>query len=159
MKEIVSGLFVGGSDALEAAQGMDNVAQLQICSESFFREMYEDEGIIGQEKPFVKMMSKMMIKLENYDSPDKFNLEAFVEAVNFIKLKLAVDTTVVITGEMGRSRAPSIAMLYLAATGRVANGSFDAAEQEFKAEYYPDYEPKAGLKSFLSANWGEICGQ
>jgi len=32
MKEIVSGLFVGGSDALEAAQGMDNVALLQICS-------------------------------------------------------------------------------------------------------------------------------
>ncbi len=56
----------------------------------------------------------------------------------------------------GNSRAPSLALLFLAKRLRVIDGTtFDTAARDFK-RLYPPYQPGAGLLRHLRENWTRI---
>jgi hypothetical protein len=74
----------------------------------------------------------------------------------FIQKSLEKEKKVLITCDQGRSRSPSVALLYLAKVSRtITDASYIEASREFKSKY-PDYQPAPGISGFLTSIWGEI---
>jgi hypothetical protein len=56
----------------------------------------------------------------------------------------------------GLSRAPSLALLYMAkGLGAIPNDSYAAARKEFE-KIYPEYRPGQGIQTYLTDNWGRL---
>ena len=73
-------------------------------------------------------------------------------ALNFIEIKLK-EHDVLIHCNQGQSRAPSIALLYLAKrTDVLPDGSFGEAKAGF-TRIYPQYKPSEGIVSYLKTHW------
>ena len=59
----------------------------------------------------------------------------------------------------GESRAPSLALLFLAkVTGEIPNTSYDAAWDAMEERFPGLYKPGAGIETFLRAHWRDIGG-
>ena len=90
-----------------------------------------------------------------------FSVKLFQRALDFLDERLAVGP-VLIHCNQGLSRAPSLALVYLAKRAKRLHGHFAAsfdgyagARGEFAA-IYPAYAPGAGLVTFLTEHWQEI---
>lgn len=80
--------------------------------------------------------------------------EAFVRALDFID-KWYESKNILINCDLGQSRSPTIALLYLAKRSHLIPGSsYTTARSEFQS-LYPKYDP-SGIADFVSAHWAEI---
>ena len=91
-----------------------------------------------------------------------FSVELFRRALDFLDERLDVGP-VLIHCNQGLSRAPSLALVYLAKRAKGLHGHFASswdgyagAREEF-TEVYPAYAPGAGLVTFLTEHWEEIA--
>lgn len=88
-----------------------------------------------------------------------FRLEIFTRALDYIDAMLGEDAQgrrILLHCNEGLSRAPSLALLYLAKRAELLpNDSFAVAREAFLTKY-PLYAPGAGLGAFLTERWGEI---
>ena len=83
-----------------------------------------------------------------------FFLDSFEVALDFID-KHIKDLDVLIHCNMGLSRAPSLAMLYLAKrTDKLPSTSYEEAAVAFNKIH--SYSPSRGISIFLDENWGEL---
>lgn len=79
---------------------------------------------------------------------------AFIRALDFID-KWYESKNILINCDLGQSRSPTVALLYLAKRLHlITDTSFAAARAEF-VSLYPDYAP-AGIADFVSSHWEEI---
>jgi predicted protein tyrosine phosphatase len=93
------------------------------------------------------------------DNPSFFSKDMIDAALLFIEKYHATNWKVLIHCNQGESRAPALALLYLAAhLGVIPNESLQAAEQHFRT-VYPDYHPRAGIREHLKAYWVQYCRQ
>ena len=84
-----------------------------------------------------------------------FKLLLFNSALNFIDRYLPT-RKVLIHCNNGKSRAPSLALLYLAKHARVINSeSYATAAKDFRA-MFPSYQPGQGIQIYLSEHWIQI---
>jgi len=80
--------------------------------------------------------------------------EAFTRALDFID-KWYESKNILINCDLGQSRSPTVALLYLAKRLHViSDASFASARAEFQA-LYPGYAP-SGIADFVAAHWEEI---
>ena len=76
-------------------------------------------------------------------------------ALEFIERKIKIDD-VIIHCNKGESRAPSIALLYLAKRSKlISNDSFIAARQDF-LKLLPSYQPSKGIETYMENHWEDI---
>ncbi len=82
------------------------------------------------------------------DSPDPAYIapEAVRAGVDFIGRQLDAGRTVVVHCDQGKSRAPSIALLYLAGQGMTL--------ADFE-RLMPEYHPGLGMRLFVARHWAE----
>jgi hypothetical protein len=78
-----------------------------------------------------------------------FMVELFLAAFQFLDQHHG---KVAIHCNQGRSRAPSIALLWMARTGRIPGDTFLHAI----AQYPGDYLPSRGLSDFITHHWTEL---
>ncbi|KKM96278.1 hypothetical protein LCGC14_1179700 [marine sediment metagenome] len=84
-----------------------------------------------------------------------YALPIFTAALDFIERKIP-QCDILIHCNKGLSRAPTIALLYLAKRLKtISNKSFNEAKQEF-LKIIPSYEPCIGSEIFLTNHWEEI---
>ncbi len=77
--------------------------------------------------------------------------------LDFIERMRADGRKVLVHCVHGRSRSPSITMLYMAARLRaLPNDSLEAAEARFR-KIYPRYKPNRGIREHLRRYWQEYC--
>jgi hypothetical protein len=70
---------------------------------------------------------------------------------------LYLNMHVLIHCNLGTSRAPSLALVFLAKhAGVITNGSFAAAAKEF-ADKIGGYHPSAGIRAYLFRHWDELA--
>jgi len=100
-----------------------------------------------------------------------FRVESFTRALDYIDAhRAAGEQGVLVHCNQGQSRAPSIALLWLAKRGRALPGeSFAAARDAFVGTVprdiwseagtlvFPGYRPGAGIEAFLTERWDEIA--
>jgi len=80
--------------------------------------------------------------------------EAFNRALDFID-HWAPTKNVLVNCDLGQSRSPTVALLYLAKRlHTISNESFSAARTDFQ-EIYPPYSP-SGIADYVSQHWNEI---
>lgn len=56
---------------------------------------------------------------------------------------------------MGKSRSPSIVMLFLARRQAILNCCYDHAKPDMR-ELYPEYAPSGGIDMFMREHWGNL---
>lgn len=79
------------------------------------------------------------------------------QTLDFIERQRATGKIVLVHCMQGRSRSPSITMLYMAARLRaLPTSSLEDAEREFK-RLYPRYSPQRGIREHLRRYWREYC--
>ena len=82
-----------------------------------------------------------------------FRPELFVRSLDFIEKSISKQRNVLVHCNKGESRAPSIALLYLAKRNKkISDDSFLSAATDFK-KLYPFYAPGRGIVTYLSLNW------
>ena len=86
-----------------------------------------------------------------------FQVTSFQIALDFLDLWYPSRREIVIRCNQGLSRAPSIALLWLAKRAKAISSSesYAAAAKAF-LEIYPAYNPGGGIRTFLAAHWDEI---
>lgn len=85
-----------------------------------------------------------------------FKPESFVAFLDFADTQWRAGRTLLIHCNQGESRAPSLALLFLAKCRAVLDaGSYHSARKEFEA-LCPGYRPGAGIVAYLSENWGRL---
>jgi hypothetical protein len=84
-----------------------------------------------------------------------FKHPLFLKSLEFIDEHIA-KRNVLIHCNLGLSRAPSIALLYLAKRAKKISGeSFQKAAQEF-SKLFPVYNPSRGIVVYLSTHWNHL---
>jgi predicted protein tyrosine phosphatase len=85
-----------------------------------------------------------------------FKIESFERFLTFASTHYRNGAAVLIHCNKGESRAPSLALLFLAKRLRVIPaGSFSQAKEAFSM-LYPAYRPGVGIEEFLIERWLEI---
>ena len=75
-------------------------------------------------------------------------------AMQFIDSRISTKM-ILIHCNLGQSRAPSIALVYLARKGVISRVSYDKARAEF-VKVYQRYHPAKGIVAYLRLYWDEL---
>jgi hypothetical protein len=87
-----------------------------------------------------------------------FKIETFVQFLLFASEHHDRGGSVLIHCNQGESRAPTLALLFLAKHLRVIpNSSFSDAKEVFES-LYAGYQPGVGIQQFLTTNWAMVGG-
>lgn len=85
-----------------------------------------------------------------------FKLETFTCFLEFATAQYGSGAELLIHCNQGESRAPSLALLFLAKRlNAIPNGSFSNAKSAFSV-LYPNFRPGLGIERFLSEQWDAI---
>jgi protein-tyrosine phosphatase len=85
----------------------------------------------------------------------RFKLPLFVASLNFIQ-KHIPERKILIHCNLAYSRAPSIALLYLAKREKIIDAtSFRSAVADF-IKIFPYYQPQRGIVIYLEKNWEKL---
>jgi len=106
---------------------------------------------------YLVLSSDQNLYLNLIDPPRPLFMPASFEAfLEFAKREWAAGRKLLIHCNQGESRAPSLALLFLAKRLQVLdNISYHAARLEFE-KLYPSYKPGLGIQAYLANNWLDI---
>lgn len=90
------------------------------------------------------------IEMIDSDDPAHFHIEQFKEGVDFIK-----KSPTLVFCDQGGSRAPSMAMLYMANTHQISSRNYFSACRDF-LQIYPWFKPNTGIRVFMASNWDSL---
>jgi hypothetical protein len=164
MKSVLDGadgkpiLFVGSdSDDQDAAKR--GYAILSACKDGPWGHRsalgYKERGAPkGNQYYYAVRGKRMVLNLIDLDDPNFIPEEAIFPALRFINKHLKAGDKVLVHCNAGRSRAPTIALLFLRTIGEMPSG-FGTSEKVFRA-LYPEYDPGVGMRTFARAHWGEL---
>ncbi len=87
------------------------------------------------------------------DAPDPAYIpdELIFKALAFIALEIAEDRDVICHCNLGQSRAPGLALLYLARSEDLF-AAYDEAKTRFR-DRYPAFDPGKGVDAYLREHW------
>ena len=134
---------------------------LHACKEPYHREAL---GYKGRAAPrthpeylIARRGNRLILNMVDVSNPNYFDKEMIDAGLNFIDEAIQKSMKILIHCNQGESRAPSIALLYLATrVGSLPIESLQIAEAEFR-KIYPEYDPKPGIYGFLELNWRNYC--
>lgn len=164
MIEVYSNLFVGDEIDYElnvAAQ--EGWAVVQACKEPYHRQALGYRGRRPPEGHHESLVARrghrLILNMVDARDPALFPKEMIDAALDFIHEALDKGLKVLVHCDRGDSRAPSIALLYMAARlGELPTESLEAAEEKFRT-LYPNYNPKPGIYGHLRQNWHRYCSE
>jgi hypothetical protein len=158
MQEIIKQLYLGSDDDVAKAKerGMSRLAACKDGIDSH-RSMleYESRGAPkGKEYLSAQRGNVMALNLIDADDPEMIPDAAIDAGLKFIKEQMDAGKTVFVHCNAGRSRSPSIVMMYLRSIGELSQ-SFVRSEHVFRT-LYSDYDPSAGMRSHARARWKSL---
>ncbi len=135
---------------------------VQACKEPYHRQAlgYSGRGAPKDDPEYLIAYrdNRLILNLVDAPSPDYIPMEIVDTAITFIGDSLQDGKEVLVHCNEGRSRSPSLTLLYLAIKGLLPNSSLRDAEVVFST-LYPDYAPKAGIRGFIEQHWERYIGQ
>lgn len=155
MIEVSPNLFVGSQDDLPEAETQEFYI-IHAAKEPWHRKTlgYAPGKAAPKSDPrYLVSVADDGIALNLIDAADVAYIphELVNTALRLTHEKL-VEFKVLIHCNQGKSRAPSIALLYLARYTNALSGDYGQAMHDFK-RLYPDYAPAQGMADFVRLNW------
>jgi hypothetical protein len=162
MIEVHPGLFVGSDDDYRhAVHGQLGWCVVHACKEPYHRQAL---GYTGRAAPkthpeylVARRGNRLILNFVDAPDPNYIPREMVDEALEFIHERLAEGSRVLVHCNQGESRAPTLALLYLAKFTTELPGDVRGAMDEFRRRY-PPYNPAGGVRGFTIANWAEYAG-
>lgn len=158
MQEIFKNIFIGSDRECNFNNSLD-WAIVHACKYPCHVQSVGYRGSLPSTHPNYLVLEKEkhlflnMVDMEKEFSPIYTN-PIMKSAMAFIEKH--IDTQkILIHCNQGLSRSPSIALLYLATKGVIANGSYTGAVVEFQ-KLYPGFNPGRGIALYMNNNWNEI---
>lgn len=157
MIEVIMNLHVGNKDDYENCVKFDKGwAVVHACKEPYHRELlgYTSKGAPKDHPEYLiaERGDRLFLNLVDTVDPAYIPKEIVDKALHFVENALSNQKKCLIHCNQGMSRAPSIALLYLAKHNHIPNDSLMEAEEAFM-KIYPKYFPKPGIQKFLENNW------
>ena len=98
--------------------------------------------------------NKLILNLVDAPKAEFFDKHIIDAALDFIDEQLKLGKKVLTACNKGKSRSPSIALLYLIKHGIIKGDTLEDCEAEFM-KVYPEYMPGTGMRGFVKQNWRE----
>jgi hypothetical protein len=158
MFEVYKNIFVGTEQdcRYDSPQGW---AFVHACKYPCHTKIVGYRGTLPKNHPHYLIYEKgfhlvlNMVDMEVELSPIYTN-PIMASAISFIHKYISLNK-ILIHCNQGVSRAPSLALVYLANKGLIKNGNFNEAFQEF-IRMYRLYQPAMGLGLYLNHNWSTL---
>jgi protein-tyrosine phosphatase len=138
---------------------------IHACKEPCHRKAVGYNGKLPTDHPsYLSLRKPGHLYLNMIDPPTPlFHLPLFLDALDFIDEHLddasvggsRGTTPVLVHCNQGQSRAPSIALLWLATRTEMPSASFDQAAYAYRL-LDPNYDPGTGIRLFLDQHWQEL---
>lgn len=157
MIEVYPGLFLGNrKDYERIVAGQTGWAIVHACRTYHRRAVgyrIKNVPVYHPDYLIARRENRIMLCLDDLPISHFIRKEMIDETLDFIDQMRADGMKVLIHCMQGRSRSPSITMLYLATRLHVLpDSSLEAAEKHFR-QIYPRYAPNRGIREHLRRNW------
>jgi len=158
MREVYKGLWVGPEEDVPKAREK-GMSIIHACKEGPYSHRsvldYKSLGAPkGSEYLVARRGKEVYINLVDSDDPNFIPDDAVNAALVFIKENLDKNQSVFIHCNEGKSRAPSLAFLYLYSIGKLPR-EFHNALRTFRT-LYPDYDPAIGMQLYSKKRIREL---
>lgn len=156
MVELYDRLFVGAVD--DCRIGVEKLAVVHACKSPCHQQAVGYRGSLPTGHPnYLVLQQEHNLYLNIIDPPvPLFKAETFVRFLAFARTKYDSSASVLIHCNQGESRAPSLALLFMAKhIGTLPDSSYEVAKQAF-VRLFPAYQPGIGIQRFLADNWAAI---
>lgn len=164
MIEIHPNLYIGDEHDYESnVRHKQGWCVVHACKEPYHRRAL---GYRGRAAPkdhpeylIAPRENRLILNLVDAPDPAYIPREIIDTALEYIDDNLRAGNPVLVHCNEGRSRSPAIGLLYLVKyTDRLPAGNFLQAEEVFQS-IYPPYNPKGGMRGYMTMNWGRYAGQ
>lgn len=156
MLEVASGFFVGDEADERLVCGEPGWFCIHACKEPYHRQAlgYSGRAASKDHPEYLIARRDGRLILNLVDVPDVNYVAAEIVDAALEAIREHLDHgKVLIHCNQGRSRSPSIALLYLSRyTDRFAGMDVDDAVAAFR-ELYPPYAPARGMADYVRLNW------
>ncbi len=145
-------IWIGdGTDCNLGTEELAVVHATKVCHQKALKY----KGSLSSIHPnYLALRNDLDLYLNLIDAPvPLFKIESFKIFMKFMK-EMLPERDVLIHCNNARSRAPSLAMI-LWKTLKGYSGDYDFIKLKF-LELYPDYDPGAGIESFMKSHWEEL---
>ncbi len=161
MIEVYPNLFIGSRNDYETiVTGQPGWAIVHACKEYHRNTVGYKLWNVPRHHPeylLARRENRIMLCLLDLPVSRFIKKEMIDQTLDFIDQAYSSGLKVMIHCMAGRSRSPSITMLYLATRLHVlSTESFEAAEEQFRS-LYPRYHPNRGIREHLRNNWQQYC--
>lgn len=156
MDQVYQRVFVGTD--LECRTGDSSWAIVHACKSPCHQKAVGYRGSLPPNHPnYLVLENKCDLYLNMIDPPRPlFMLPLFTTFMEFAAKHWDAGQSLLIHCNLGESRAPSLAMLFMAKhTDTIDDSSFDAAAADF-LRIFPRYAPGLGIQIYLRQHWSEF---
>jgi hypothetical protein len=133
---------------------------IHACKDRCHKAAVVYEGTLSKTHPeYLAAVRGTQLYLNLIDPPVAlFQADSFTRALDFLDEHAPLGKPVAIHCNQGFSRAPSLALVWLAKRAkRIPDCSYQEARKAFESMIPPQvYRPGQGIESYLKDNWGAI---
>ena len=156
MIEVVERLFIGSET--DCRIGDDDWAIVHACKSPCHQRAVGYRGRLPRSHPnYLVLEESNDLYLNIIDPPGPlFMPPLFTSFLEFAQRQWKQGRKILIHCNQGESRAPSLALLFLAkCRNEISNESFDSAKHEFQ-RIYSYYQPGQGIQTYLRGKWNDF---
>lgn len=158
--QIINGLYVGGDEEYQRVADSDGWSWLRCCKEGpgGHRDLlgYRTLGAPkNKDYLWVERGNLLALNLLDANDPNFIPQQLIHHGVEFIKNRIHAGDKVLAACNMGHSRGPTVALLYLRSIGEMPH-SFVQSEHIFRT-IYPKYSPGQGMRQFARSQWASYA--
>lgn len=157
MFEIHDRLFIG--DETHCSPDDEGWATVHACKHPCHQRAVGYTGSLRKNHPnYLILEAKQDLYLNMIDPPvPLFPDELFHAGLKFIEHHWNDGKNILVHCNQGQSRAPSLALLFLALNlGEIPDNSYAAARTQFDT-MYPGYQPGKGIQTKLTNDWARLA--
>lgn len=156
MQEIYERVWVANDQACRSGAG--EWAVVHACKSPCHQRAVGYQGSLpGTHANYLVLSNGQDLFLNLIDPPKPLFMPASFDAfLSFSDREWLAGRKLLIHCNQGESRAPSLALLFLAKRRRALNNnSYPAARLDFE-KLYPGYKPGLGIQTYLTQKWHEL---
>lgn len=153
MFEIHDRLYVAGDSLCRA--GTDALAVVHACKSPCHQQAVGYRGSLPSDHPHYLVLRRGPDLFLNLIDPPVplFKLTCFTEFMSFARDYYDTGASLLIHCNQGESRAPTLALVFLAKHLKIIPAQSYGAAQSVFVRLYPSYRPGVGIQRFLADNW------
>ena len=157
MKKICENLFIGSLD--DCVEGDSNLSVVHACKTPCHQNKIGYTGNLPKNHGhYLYFRDEYNLYLNIIDPPiPLFQKKTFDIFFEFMAMKASFGDNVLIHCNQGKSRAPSLGLLFMARVfwDSLRGNSYAESRKDFE-KIYPEYNPGKGIETYLTENWEKL---